>query len=134
MCYDDNDDARCQREIFVKMIAPKVANHVSLKNFFKDAVQLYSSEHKGCTFAHEGKVLHRLSHFRYPDLNIDFRNVLYCLDQHANFQIQFQIDITTFNQGVRNRSPASQKLRSGGAPGIYLLHVGEKHLNDVILA
>ena len=58
-----------------------------------------------------------------------------CLDsQDANFQIQFQIDITTFNQGVRNRSPASQKLRSGGAPGIYLLHVGEKHLNDVILA
>ena len=96
MCYDDNDDARCQREIFVKMIAPKVANHVSLKNFFKDAVQLYSSEHKGCTFAlNEGKVLHRLSHFGYPDLNIDFRNVLYAykIRKMQTFKYNFRLII-----------------------------------------
>ena len=42
------------------MTAPKVATFLAYKSFIKDAVQLYNSEHRGCTFAHKGKVVKKL--------------------------------------------------------------------------
>ena len=59
-CYTDNDDGRCQREMFTKICAPKVPTNISWRLFLKDAVHQYSIDHQGCTFAHEGKVINRM--------------------------------------------------------------------------
>ena len=58
--YTTDDDARCQKEMFLKMTAPTVPLTPAWQSFIDESIKEYLKVHPGSTFAHEGKVVNRM--------------------------------------------------------------------------
>ena len=58
--YTKDDDARCQKEMFVKMATPTVPITPAWKSIMKESIDEYLHVYPGSTFAHEGKVVNRM--------------------------------------------------------------------------